>query len=68
MNKNTSIITEQSLIRTLNHMADCGYIYALCPTCLIPLEQNELQKEACNICGPFDLDQLKYKFNDSPNC
>jgi exosome complex RNA-binding protein Csl4 len=59
---------QEDFNQALDNLVDGGHIYALCPACLIPLDKTERQKHSCNVCGPFDIRQVKFKYNDSHKC
>jgi len=52
----------------LDNLTDGGYIYALCPSCRIPLSTKERQDLECNLCkNVFKLKDMLYIYNDSPS-
>lgn len=58
----------KELQKILDKLADDGYVYALCPSCRIPLSAKERYDLECNICkSNFKLDDILYTHNDSPS-
>lgn len=58
----------KDIAKTLDSLADHGYVFALCPKCKIPLDKKERQECLCNTCGQFDIDSMLYKTNISHSC
>ena len=60
--------SQEELQDALDNLTDGGYIYALCPSCRIPLSTKERQNLECNICkSNFSLENILYIHNDSPS-
>jgi len=58
----------EELQEALDNLADGGYIYALCPSCRIPLSSDERQDLKCSVCkSDFKLEDILYIYNDSPS-
>jgi hypothetical protein len=58
----------EELQGALDNLTDDGYIYALCPSCRIPLSTKERQDLQCSICkNDFKLKDILYIYNDSPS-
>ncbi len=57
---------EETFEQALDNLVSSGHVYALCDTCLIPLDDTERKDSRCQGCGP--IASIYYKLNDSANC